>query len=89
MNSRTCSNCGRQTYMVRSVINRGSIIEGCDVCLPEQLQQGHDGVTHYNREWQKREFRRDLLQPGQREFIKEYPKQASEMYDPETIRKNS
>lgn len=83
-----CPTCDRQTYKVRSIIRRGVILEGCAICLTEQLQQGHEGAARYNREWQKKEYRRDLLQPGEAGFVKEYPKQASELFDDDYIRRN-
>lgn len=89
MASKHCPTCKRPTYLVRSVIVREEIKEGCDACLPEIIQQGHDGAAKYNRDWQRSEYRRDLLQPNDPAFIKEYPKQAGEMYDSETIRKYS
>lgn len=84
-----CPMCHKPANVIRSTVVRNDIVQGCDNCLPEHLQQGHDGAAKYNREWQKTEYRKDLLQPGDPAFIKEYPKEAGEMYSEDTMRRFS
>ena len=80
-----CSNCGQEVDSVKSVIVTKQILEGCESCLPKQLQQGES--AKFNREWQKKQFRKELTQPNQgREFAKAYPKEARERYGDELFR---
>lgn len=80
----TCHNKGT----VRTVIRNGNIFEGCDMCLPSQLQKGDSAA--FNRRFQQTEYRKELTQPNQpREFIQAYPDIARERYDDETYRKFS
>ena len=69
--SKVCPNCNNQCDTIRSAIRQGSIYEGCDDCLPLQMQKGDSAA--FNRRYQQAEFRRELTQPNQREFARAYP----------------
>lgn len=50
----------------------GKIINGCNNCIESQVIKASDGHAKYSREWQKKEYRKDLLQPSERDFVKAY-----------------
>lgn len=82
-----CTNCGRPNS-TKKVISHGKILTGCEACLPTLLQQGDS--AKFNREWDKRQYRKDLVQPTDpRSFIKAFPDLAREQYSDETFRKYS
>lgn len=83
-----CTVCG-ELNPTKKIISHGKILTGCEACLPTQLQQGDD--AKFQREWQKKEFRREITQPNQgRDFIRAYgAEKAREYMNDETIRKLS
>lgn len=86
-----CPTCERQTDTIKSAIVRQSILVGCEVCL-NTFTHSSPEVARFNREWQKREYRKDLVQPNQpREFIKAHGVERAREngYNDEQIRKYS
>lgn len=84
-----CPNCSASTTKTRSAIVAGVIKTGCDTCLSNQVQ-GSEMAARGKREYDKREYRKDLVQPNEvAEFITGYPDQARDMYDQDTLRKHS
>lgn len=73
-----CASCGEDRGVIKSVIKNGTLIKGCSFCLPQQLQQGDS--AKYFREWQKTEYRKDLLQPNQPGFVKAYGAETAKQY---------
>lgn len=83
----TCSTCNKQTDSEKTVIRSGQLFTGCDNCLNSQIQGGEFSAKS-GRDWQRREFRKDLVQPNEpRDFSRAYPDKAREMYGDETARK--
>ncbi len=82
-----CPSCKQKTDAIKRVISREKIIVGCPSCLPSQLQQGDS--AKFNREWDKKQFRKDITQPNQgTDFIRAYGIEKSrEFMSDETIRK--
>lgn len=82
-----CITCLKPCDKQRSTIRNGVVIKGCDTCLASQIQQG-DSAKFY-REAQKREFRRELTQPWQKEFAQAYPDQARQEWGDYLFRKHA
>lgn len=82
-----CPNCSRETGTIKTVIARGEITTGCPKC--SGVVKGNPQNAKHQREWQKKEYRRDLVQPTDpRQMIKAYGvEKAREYYSEETIRK--
>lgn len=57
--------------MNKSVIQGKQIITGCDECLDTRVRES-EGYAKHNREWQKKHYRKDLIQPFERDFVKAY-----------------
>lgn len=52
-----------------ATIRAGVVISGCELCLTARKLQG--GGANYERNWQRREYRRDIIQPNQpNEFVR-------------------
>ncbi len=85
----TCPSCSLPTTKLRSAIKGGVIQTGCGQCLSTQVQ-GSEMAARGKREYDKREYRKDTVQPVETaEFIAAYPDQARDMYDAETLRRHS
>lgn len=84
-----CKICGKQANSLRSVVRKRQIIEGCDSCLPQQIIQTDGHVAKFNRESQKKDYRKDLIQPWQKEYFRAYPEQARAEYGDTIARKYS
>lgn len=66
----------------------GEVVTGCEVCLPSKQVQGVS--AKYERNWQRRQYARDIVQPNQpREFIKANGEKVAREhgYTDETLRK--
>lgn len=85
-----CNTCKSKTDVEKTITHRGKLLYGCDNCLTH-IQQGTDGIAKFNREWQKVEYRKDLIQPTQsRDFVRAYRDKAKEFgYSDEMIRRLS
>lgn len=81
-----CPNCGRDSATLKNIARRGTLVHGCEVCLDGTIEVG-DYAAKNHRESQKREFRRELTQPNQREFARAYPEEARKRWGDETFRK--
>jgi hypothetical protein len=81
-----CKNCGKPTDHLRTVAQNGQILRGCDLCIT-QVQQGHEGASKFDREWQKKQYRRELTQPNDKSYAKAYPEKAREEWGDNTFRK--
>lgn len=71
----------------KSILKAGTLYVGCDLCLSSKLQQG--SAAQYNRNWQKGQYRKDILQPNQgRDFVRAYGYEKSKEagYSDEDIR---
>lgn len=71
----------------RAFIRGGKVVVGCDDCM-EAKRQGL--AAKYERDWQRREYARDLVQPNQPDrFVKAYGAEAARKagYSDEQIRK--
>lgn len=69
-----------------TTIVQGEILTGCSVCL---RVQGNEFAAKHQREWQKKEYRRDTLQTWQPEYARVYPDQFRELHGDEAYRKYS
>lgn len=63
----------------------------CDNCLGLKLQKPHRGAKEYDRERQRKDFRKDIVQRringvANPEFLKAYPDKARESFSPDEIR---
>lgn len=73
-----------------TIVHRGKLATGCDLCLDDQAQQGNDLSAKYRRDTMRRDYRKDLIQKNQpREFVKAFgAERAREVgYTEEQIRK--
>ncbi len=85
----SCDTCHNPTDSQKTLIRNGKVIKGCPSCLPQLLQQG-DSAAHV-RKYQQAEYRKDLTQPNQRDFVKAYGAETARKYgyDDDTIRRLS
>ena len=63
--------------MLVTQVKDGKVYEGCDNCINQTIKQSELSAK-YHRSWQQKEYRRELTQPNQKEFLKAYPEKASE-----------
>lgn len=85
-----CNTCNEPCDSLRSIIVGKTILNGCDNCLESHLQQAHEGQAKHNREYQKKQYRKELTQPNQgRDFVRAYgaDKAREHGYGEELIRK--
>lgn len=52
-------NCPKNLAAIRD----GRVVSGCELCLSTRKLQG--GSAGYERNWQRREYARDIVQPNQ------------------------
>jgi ribosome-binding protein aMBF1 (putative translation factor) len=81
-----CKVCKKETDTLRSIIHDGKILSGCDNCLDSQIAADNDRAAKGNREYQRSQYRKDLLQPFQPEYARAYPDKFREKYGDETYR---
>jgi len=73
-----CNNCRTESEIIRSAVKNGEYIEGfCDNCLAAYRPTALYG-RQYERQWQRREYAKDIIQSFDPEFIKVYPDKAKE-----------
>jgi hypothetical protein len=87
-----CTNCGKETDALKSIIVKGEIKSGCSFCLGSNLQKANDRSAKYYKQEQQRKFKRELVQHvDQREFIQVYgaEKAREKGFSDEDIRKYS
>lgn len=87
-----CPNCHKKTDILKSVIIKGVILNGCPLCLDAGLQKANDRSAKYYKQEQQRKFRKELVQHvDQREFIQAYGVEAARNrgYSEADIRKYS
>lgn len=73
--TKQCSNCKRKVDELHDGIKDGVYYEElCERCVG--TIGSAEFSRQYYRQYQRRHFARDLIQPGEKEFIKEYPEQA-------------
>jgi hypothetical protein len=67
------------------------IATGCEHCLGSQIKKGSENAAKFNRDWQQKEYRKDITQPNDPSFIKAYgAEQARERgWSESDIRKHS
>lgn len=83
-----CPTCGSKATNIRTAIHNGAVITNCEHC--SKLQQAHPLAARNRREQQKKDFRGDLLQPGDgRDYARKYPEQARKLWGDETYRQLS
>lgn len=86
--SKLCPRCGRPVDNVVTKIGDGKLVTGCASCLGVTLGNGY--AAKYNRDRQREDYRRDLVQPvDPRAYAKAYPDKARELYGDEAFRKYS
>ncbi len=67
-----CSQCKRKVDIVRSATKNGEVIsDACDSCLAS-FSGYADYARRQERDWQRREYARDIIQPWEPEYIKAY-----------------
>lgn len=84
-----CLVCKREVDTLRSAVKNGEVIsERCDRCL-DSVKSLADGARQYERNWQRRHYAKDIIQPFEKEkYIKAYPEQARKHgYSEEDLRK--
>lgn len=74
-----CSVCKRKVDTLRSAVKDGQYLsDRCDRCLAA-FGGFADSARKYERDWQKREYAADLVQPWERDkYLKLYPERARE-----------
>lgn len=85
-----CINCNKQADYLKTVVINGEVIDGCEHCLNTSVAEA-SGVAKYNRDWQRAEYRKSIIQPNQpRDFVRAYGEKAREYgYSDEQLRKYS
>lgn len=75
-----CPTCRHEATRLRSVIVSGSILSGCERCIASQSVSGTELAAKSSREWQKREYEKDLVQPNDPRFAKAYGADRAKEY---------
>lgn len=89
----TCPICNNKATTLRSAVKNGRFIsERCDRCLASFVT-GAVFARQYERNWQKREYAKDIIQRYEGtdpnpEFVQAYPKQAAEHWGESVLRDN-
>lgn len=85
-----CLSCGLPTTKQKTVIRDGKIVEGCDACLEDSIQSANTLNGNHNRNAQRAEYRKDILQKWQsRDYARAFPDQAKELFGEENARRFS
>lgn len=71
-----------------AVIRGGAVVNGCELCINSKQSQGVS--ANYERNYQRREYAKDIVQPNQpREFLEAHGADVAREhgYTDETLRK--
>lgn len=83
-----CQNCHKTATSIRTAIHGVSLVTTCEHC--SVTVQPHQLAAKNRREQQKKDFRKDLVQPiEKRAYSQAYPAQARELYGDKEFRKLS
>lgn len=64
-----------------SIIKHGKIYKGCGICLSSNTKMSSEFSAKGSREWAKKEYRKDLLQPNQpKDFVRAYGADTAREY---------
>lgn len=66
-----CPNCNIPTGSIKTVIVKNQLLTGCDKCL-DTLMRPNELSAQNRREYQRGEYRKDILQPWERDYAKAY-----------------
>lgn len=83
----TCPKCSSEVTGILSRIIGKQIIVGCELCLEDNLVYQASGTAKYWRDRQKEDYRRDIIQPNQKEFAKAYPEKFREIHGDDLYRR--
>lgn len=84
-----CSKCNKNVDLVRSTVKKGVHLKDvCDPCLGS-FRGFADKARAFERDWQKRHYAKDLVQPWEKEYISAYgaDKAREAGWNEEAIRK--
>jgi hypothetical protein len=72
------------------MIRHGKLYKGCEHCI-NSLIQGNENARRYDRERMKRDYAQDLIQPFEKDYVKQYgaEKAREAGWNEESIRKYS
>lgn len=82
-----CPGCNNKTNSIKTIIYKNKLTTGCSKCLPSQTRDSGEFSAKNSREHMKKTYRRDLLQPSDRAFAREFPAEAKKIYSDEQLRK--
>lgn len=85
-----CDRCGNDAKDMRGAIIQGLYGQYCIVCTGEQERSASAQSASYDRDRDRETHAKDLLQPWvngepSREFIRNYPESAQDMYTKEEL----
>lgn len=82
-----CTVCGKQVDQLLTAI-RGDVYisERCEKCLAN-FTRSAQFARKYERDRQREDYRKDIIQPFDPEFVKAYPDKAREYYNDDAMRK--
>ena len=85
---KTCPVCKQPADDLISGVSQGQYIsDRCQSCWADAKTSALY-ARQYDRQWQRRHYAKDIIQPFEKEaFIKNYPKQAKEIYSEEDFHK--
>lgn len=87
-----CPRCSHETDTVKAGVVNGRYVDNyCNNCI-NTLTKSSDRFGKYNRDRQREDYRRDIIQPmdgdkPNKEFIREYSDKAKEIFTSEEIEK--
>ena len=83
-----CSTCNKDCDSLLSIIHRGKVLSGCEQCIASQRVTTDGHSAKFYRDAQKKEFRRELTQPWEKDYARAYPDQAREEWGDDTARRH-
>lgn len=82
-----CSNCKSEVDSVKAVIAHGEIIEGCENCLAGRIIVPNELAAKNRRAHDQATYRKDIVQPFEKEYAKAQPEDFRSRYGDAAFRK--
>lgn len=83
-----CPVCGEKVDSVSAGVKNGAYTsERCERCM-NIASHGAVFANKYRRDRDREDYRQDILQADDPDFVKQYPDRAREMFDDDYLRKH-
>lgn len=85
--TQVCPQCGQVADGLYTAIKDGAYVSSrCEKCLAN-FTRSAQFARKYERDRQREDYRKDIIQPWEPEFVKAYPDKAREYYNDDAMRK--